>query len=136
MTAKPLVAADGAPGVDVFECARAFLGIARELANASGVCIALEGSVTHLLAHYQGEDRSVLIRELQHLDALNQLLVSLSSYASVLGSQCIAGTPLNIDGASQDLGLARVAARLRELEDREEGGSADRALISGEMDLL
>ncbi|KAF0182632.1 MAG: hypothetical protein IV086_17235 [Hyphomonadaceae bacterium] len=133
MSAKPLVAAEGAPGLDVFECARAFLGIARELANASGVCIGLEGSVTHLLTHYTGEDRSVLIRELQHLDVLNQLLVSLSSYASVLGSQCIAGVPLDIDGASQELGLARVAARLRELEDRD---SADRVSDSGEMDLL
>lgn len=136
MSAKPLVAAEGAPGVDVFECARAFLGIARELANASGVCIGLEGSVTHLLTHYSGEDRSVLIRELQHLDVLNQLLVSLSSYASVLGSQCIAGAPLDIDGASQELGLSRVAARLRELDGRDGGGSGERTHGSGEMDLL
>jgi hypothetical protein len=119
----------------VFECARAFLGIARELCNASGVCMGLEGNVARLLAQYEGEDRALLIRELQHLDLLNQLLVSLSSYASVLGSQCISGAGLDVDGASRGLGLARVSERLREIDGRAATVPPDRA-SSGEMDLL
>lgn len=122
-----------APGGEMFECARAFLGIARELANASSLCIGLEGNVMHLVAHYQGEDRAVLMGEVQALDVLNQLLVALSSYASVLGAQCIAGAPLDVDGASREMGLARVAASLRGISMNGEG---DMSQGPGDMDLF
>jgi hypothetical protein len=128
-------APQAAPSAEVFECARAFLGIARELFNASGVCMGLEGNVAHLLAQYEGEDRALFIRELQHLDILNQLLVALSSYASVLGSQCISGVGLDVDGASKELGLARVSERLRAIECRAASSQPERDL-AGEMDLL
>jgi uncharacterized metal-binding protein len=72
---------------------------------------------------------------LQHLDILNQLLVALSSYASVLGSQCIAGVGLDVDGASRGLGLARVSERLREIDGCAPAPSPDRT-SSGELDLL
>lgn len=124
------------PGGDVFECARAFLGIARELANASGVCMGLEGNVTHLVAHYQGEDRALLMREVQALDVLTQLLVALSSYASVLGAQCIAGAPLDVDGASREMGLARLAASLRGISLDANASPSQRAEPSGDMDLF
>lgn len=118
---------------EIFECARAFLGMARELATASSVCMSLEGNVSHLISHYTGEDRTLLIRELQHLDTLNQMLVSLSSYASVLGAQCIAGHALNIEAASNEMGLARVAARLREVDARSHRPGD---IEPGEMDLF
>jgi hypothetical protein len=121
---------------EMFECARGFLGIAKELSNASGVCIGLEGNVAHLIAQYSGEDRAILIRELQHLDILNQLLVALSSYASVLGSQCISDTAIDVDGASRELGLSRVAARLREIERVSSTSSGDHGPGCGDMDLL
>ena len=124
------------PGGDAFECARAFLGIAGELANASSVCIGLEGNVTHLLSHYQGEDRALLMREVQALDSLNQLLVALSSYASILGAQCIAGAPLDVDGASRDMGLARVAANLRGLTEGDHAHMQQGGDAGGEMDLF
>jgi len=119
-----------------FEYARAFLGRARELSNASSVCIGLEGNIAHLLTNYAGKDRAMLIRELQHMDILNQLLVALSSYASVLGSQCVAGTPLDVDGASHEMGLARVAASLRAVERREQHSPSESAPGGGELDLL
>lgn len=124
------------PGGEMFECARAFLGIARELANASGLCIGLEGNVMHLVAQYQGEDRAVLMREVQALDVLNQLLVALSSYASVLGAQCIAGAPLDVDGASREMGLARVAASLRGLTISGDSEMLPAPATPGDMDLF
>jgi hypothetical protein len=127
--------ATATPSVEMFECARGFLGIAKELSHASGVCIGLEGNVAHLIAQYSGEDRALLIRELQHLDLLNQMLVALASYASVLGSQCIAGKVIDVDSASGELGLSRVAARLREIE-RVSAASGDHGPGSGEVDIL
>lgn len=135
--AAPSAAPMHAPvGGEMFECARGFLGIARELATASGVCIGLEGNVMHLLSHYQGEDRALLMREVQALDALNQLLVALSSYASVLGAQCIAGSPLDVNGASHEMGLSRVAASLRDITAEEGGAMPDGVFASGDMDMF
>ncbi|MBL8558807.1 MAG: hypothetical protein JNM47_08820 [Hyphomonadaceae bacterium] len=132
---QPALSPKAHGGAEVFECARAFLGIARELYNASSVCMGLEGHVAHLLANYAGEDRALLIRELQHIDTLNQLLVALSSYASVLGSQCISGATLDIDGASREMGLARVSERLRAIESNNPVTSSDRG-SSGDLDML
>jgi len=126
-----------AAGSDIArECGRAFLGIAQELHHAGELCTTLESKVSQLISHYAGENKLALMQELQQLDILNQLVGALASYASVLGAECISAGTLDVENASRELGLARVAARLRDYARQESHPAAEAHTESGDMQLF
>lgn len=56
--------------VPVASYAGAFAGIGEEARRAADLCNRLQESALHLLDNYSGPDRTRLMAELQHLDAV------------------------------------------------------------------
>ncbi|MEJ0058813.1 MAG: hypothetical protein WDM79_04145 [Terricaulis sp.] len=63
--------------------------------------------------NYAGPDRARLIGELQHLDAVTQMLSALSGFAASAGAQARAGAPVDFAAAVANIGLSDMAYRLR-----------------------
>lgn len=93
--------------------AGAFSGVAEEARRGAEMCQRLQESALHLLDNYVGPDRARLIGELQHLDAVTQMLTALSSFAHSAASQARAREPVDFAAATAGIGLADVAYRLR-----------------------
>jgi hypothetical protein len=93
--------------------AGAFAGIGEEARRAADLCNRLQESALHLLDNYTGPDRTRLMAELQHLDAVTQVLSSLEQFSSSAARQSRAGGKLDGDEAVLEIGLADVAYRLR-----------------------
>lgn len=98
---------------DIISYAGAFAGICEEARRAADMCNRVQESAMHLLDNYTGPDRARLIGELQHLDAITQVLSALEQFSSAAARQSRAGEGLDGDNAVTQIGLADVAYRLR-----------------------
>lgn len=116
--------------------AGAFTGIGEEARRAADLCNRLQESALHLLDNYSGPDRARLIGELQHLDAVTQVLSALEQFSSSAAAQSRAGEALDSHTAIAQIGLADVAYRLRLACYEEQGDDWRLDVGDGEADMF
>jgi len=116
--------------------AGAFVGVAEEARRAAELCHRLQESAMHLLDSYSGPDRARLMGELQHLDAVTQVLDALSTFTHSAAEQARADQPMDFTQAVRGIGLSDMAYRLRlaYFENFEEEWRLDAE--SGEIDMF
>lgn len=116
--------------------AGAFAGVAEEARRGAEMCVRLQDSAMHLLDNYAGPDRARLMGELQHLDAVTQMLTALSGFAHAAAANARAKEPVDFAAATAHIGLADMAYRLKIacFEQVEDDWRLDAE--SGEMDLF
>ncbi len=86
----------------------------RRKRGAARICVSACKTVRFTLVdNYAGPDRARLIGELQHLDAVTQMLSALSGFAASAGAQARAGAPVDFAAAVANIGLSDMAYRLR-----------------------
>lgn len=88
-------------------------GVAQEAMRAAELCHRLQESALHLLDNYSGPDRARLMSELQHLDAVTQMLTGLANFSSATSEQARAEAPLDLVAALAHVQLSDMAMRLR-----------------------
>ncbi len=108
----PLLALSAAPEEEA-DYAGVLAGVAQEAMRAAELCHRLQESALHLLDNYSGPDRARLMSELQHLDAVTQMLTGLANFSSATSEQARAEAPLDLVAALAHVTLSDMAKRLR-----------------------
>jgi hypothetical protein len=135
MTHAPHRAPDAEQSMDQVSCAAVLWAISVETHRVADLCNRLEDLVGRLVEHCDGAEKQLVVEEAQMVDALQQQVVALASFAETAAKHACDDAKVDIGPALAAVPMTTLARRLEALLQRGEAPVlAD--VTAGDLDLF